>query len=74
MRRRAAEGSPDWSTLDRVAQRTQQVGVTLMLKLRVGRCWATGGGDAQYQRGSKNKTESVMPQDMGAYRAWVAAP
>lgn len=65
------KGSPDWSTLDRVAQRTQQVGVTLMLKLRVGRCWATGGGDAQYQRGSKKKTESVMPQDMGAYRAWV---
>jgi hypothetical protein len=41
-----------------------------MLKLRVGRCWATTG-EATYERGSKGKTESAMPRDMAAYRAWV---
>jgi hypothetical protein len=41
-----------------------------MLKLRVGTCWATGGS-AQYERGSKGKTESLMPADLAAYRAWV---
>jgi hypothetical protein len=64
------QGRPDWSSLDRIAKRSQEVGVTLMLKLRVGRCWATSG-DAAYVRGSKKKTESAMPQDMSAYRAWV---
>ena len=66
------QGSPDWSSLDRIATRSRQVGVTLMLKLRVGRCWATSG-DAQHQRGSKAKTESAMPTDLGAYKAWVHA-
>lgn len=63
-----SQGARDWSTLDRIADRSQKVGVTMMLKLRVGRCWATGG-DAQYERG--RKTESAMPKDMGTYRAWV---
>ncbi|EBM0725474.1 hypothetical protein XE97_24205, partial [Salmonella enterica subsp. enterica serovar Senftenberg] len=66
------QGSPDWSALDRIATRSRQVGATLMLKLRVGRCWATGG-DATHQRGSKAKTESAMPTDLGAYKAWVHA-
>ena len=64
------QGSPDWSALDRIATRSRDVGATLMLKLRVGRCWATPG-DAQHQRGSKSKTESAMPTDLGAYKAWV---
>jgi hypothetical protein len=64
------QGSPDWSALDRIATRSRDVGATLMLKLRVGRCWATSG-DAQHQRGSKSKTESAMPTDLGAYKAWV---
>ncbi len=64
------QGSPDWSSLDRVATRSREVGVTLLLKLRVGRCWATSG-DAQHERGSKSKTESAMPTDLGAYKAWV---
>ncbi|KRE58807.1 hypothetical protein [Phycicoccus sp. Soil748] len=66
------QGSPDWSSLDRIATRSREIGTTLMLKLRVGRCWATSG-DAQYQRGSKAKTESAMPTDLGAYKAWVQA-
>ena len=68
VRRRGEPGARDWSTLDRIADRSQKVGVTMMLKLRVGRCWATGG-EAQYERG--RKTESAMPKDMGTYRAWV---
>lgn len=64
------QGHPDWSSLDRIAERTRSVGITLMLKLRVGRCWATGGS-AQYERGSKGKTESAMPRDLNAYRSWV---
>ncbi|MDF2093736.1 hypothetical protein P0Y31_15405 [Knoellia sp. 3-2P3] len=64
------QGRPDWSSLDRIAERSRTVGVTLMLKLRVGTCWATGGS-AQYERGSKGKTESLMPTDLAAYRAWV---
>ena len=63
-----SQGARDWSTLDRIADRSQKVGVTMMLKLRVGRCWATGG-EAQYERG--RKTKSAMPKDMGTYRAWV---
>jgi hypothetical protein len=66
------KGSPDWSALDRVATRSREVGSTLLLKLRVGRCWATSG-DVQHQRGSKSKTESAMPTDLAAYRAWVGA-
>jgi hypothetical protein len=64
------QGSPDWSALDQVATRSREVGATLLLKLRVGRCWATPG-DAQHQRGSKSKTESAMPTDLAAYREWV---
>jgi hypothetical protein len=64
------QGYPDWTSLDRIAERSRAVGVTLMLKLRVGMCWATPG-EPQYERGSKSKTESAMPRDMNAYRAWV---
>lgn len=66
------QGSPDWSSLDRVATRSRELGVNLMLKLRVGRCWATNGS-ATFERGSKNKTESAMPNDLEAYKAWVQA-
>ncbi len=64
------QGSPDWSSLDRVATRSRELGVNLMLKLRVGRCWATSGS-ATFVRGSKSKTESAMPNDLDAYKAWV---
>lgn len=63
------QGRPDWTVLDRVVERSSRVGVTMMLKLRVGRCWATGG-DAQHERG-RNKTESAMPQNLDTYRGWV---
>lgn len=64
------QGQPDWSAVDRVAQRTAALGYTLALKIRVGTCWATGGR-GQFVRGSKGKTESGVPLDMAAYRAFV---
>jgi hypothetical protein len=67
-----APGPVDWSRVDRVAEGTKRFGITLMLKIRVGRCWVTAG-DAQYTRGSKNKTESAMPTDMGAYSDFVGS-
>lgn len=66
------QGHPDWSGLDRIATRSRDLGIHLLLKLRVGRCWATGG-EAQHARGSKNKTESAMPRDLATYSAWVRA-
>jgi hypothetical protein len=44
--------------------------MTLLLKIRVGMCWATDG-DPQYVRGAANKTESSMPRDLAAYQAFV---
>jgi hypothetical protein len=59
-------GTYDWSELDTVADQAESVGHELMLKVRVGSCWATGGqvGEA---RGAKGKTASVTPTDMDAY-------
>ncbi len=67
------QGQIDWSTLDRIAQQSSQLGIQLMLKIRVGQCdWATGGQAARV-RGSKNKTESLMPLDLGQYASFVSA-
>ncbi|SDZ24726.1 hypothetical protein SAMN05444365_10836 [Micromonospora pattaloongensis] len=64
------KGRPNWSSVDQVAARSRDLGITLSLKIRIGVCWATGGAPA-YTRGQANKTESAMPRDMGAYRAFV---
>ena len=60
------EGTRDWSELDQVATQAEAVGHELMLKVRVGSCWATGGqvGEA---RGEKEKTASVTPVDLEKY-------
>jgi hypothetical protein len=65
-------GSYDWSELDTVADQAESVGHELMLKVRVGSCWATGGqvGEA---RGAKGKTASVTPTDMDAYDEFLRA-
>ncbi|MEU8264220.1 hypothetical protein AB0C02_26795 [Micromonospora sp. NPDC048999] len=65
-----AQGQPDWSAVDRIAQRTRDLGITLNLKIRIGTCWATGG-TAQHTRGEAGKTESRMPQNLDAYQAFV---
>ncbi len=64
------EGQQDWKTMDSVAKRAQSAGVKLMIKIRVGTCWATPG-EANYVRGQKNKTESSMPSDLDKYAAFV---
>ncbi len=65
-----APGQVDWAPIDRIVKRADEVGVTLMLKIRVGSCWATSGA-AQHVRGAKNKTESLMPSDLGTYADFV---
>ncbi|GAA4445964.1 hypothetical protein GCM10023170_025510 [Phytohabitans houttuyneae] len=64
------QGRPDWSAVDRVAERSRSLGITLHLKIRTGVCWATGG-TAQHVRGTANKTESAMPRDLDAYKSFV---
>ncbi len=66
------QGSPDWTALDRIADRSRALNISLDLKIRTGVCWATGGA-AQFTRGQANKTESAMPKDMAAYQAFVTA-
>jgi hypothetical protein len=65
-----ASAPVDWSSVDQVAQSSQALGIHLMLKIRVGRCWATGG-KAQFTRGAGNKTESAMPKSLPAYSDFV---
>jgi hypothetical protein len=64
------EGTRDWSELDAVASQVEAVGQELMIKIRVGSCWNTGGqvGEA---RGTKGKTASITPTDMAKYDDFV---
>jgi hypothetical protein len=66
------EGTYDWSELDEATAQAESVGQELMLKVRVGSCWATGGqiGEA---RGAKGKTASTTPVDMAKYDAFLNA-
>jgi hypothetical protein len=64
------QGKPDWGDVDRIAERTRALGITLNLKIRVGMCWATDG-TAEHTRGEAAKTESAMPRDLDAYRSFV---
>ncbi|WP_434739782.1 hypothetical protein [Micromonospora sp. SH-82] len=63
-------GDRDWSGLDRIAQRSRDLNITLHIKIRTGMCWATGGSP-QFTRGQLNKTESAMPLDMAVYQGFV---
>ncbi|MFY1698815.1 hypothetical protein [Solwaraspora sp. WMMA2101] len=63
-------GRPDWTALDRIAQRSQDLGIALNIKIRTEMCWATGG-TPEFPRGEANKTESTMPLDMAAYQRFV---
>lgn len=67
------EGKQDWATMDAVARKAKTVGAQLMIKIRVGSCWATTQSDPQHVRGTKNKTESFMPKDMSKYNAFVSS-
>jgi hypothetical protein len=64
------QGQLDWGLLDRVVRSGQRLGYQMMLKIRVGSCWATGGRRGE-ERGDKRKTVSAMPEDLAAYQAFV---
>jgi hypothetical protein len=66
------QGDPDWAALDRIAQRSKDLGIRLGLKIRVGVCRATGGA-ARHTRGQAGKTESAMPQDLTRYQQFVTS-
>lgn len=63
-------GHLEWQRTDAVAQQTRQLGMSLMLKIRVGACWATSA-PADHVRGQKHKTESEMPRDLEMYTSFV---
>lgn len=67
------EGQQDWKTMDDVARKAQAVDARLMIKIRVGSCWATTQSNPQHVRGTKNKTESFMPKDLDKYKAFVTS-
>src|SRR5215218_5172994 len=64
------QGQLDWGVVDRVVRSGRRLGYEMMLKIRVGSCWATGGRHGE-ERGDKRKTVSAMPQDLAAYQAFV---
>jgi hypothetical protein len=65
-------GPADWAQLDRVVERSRDLGVEMMLKIRTGTCAVTGG-TAKFTRGAKNKSESRLPKDLTAYAAFVTS-
>lgn len=66
-----SEGQTNWSTIDRVVERTRALDMKLLLKIRVGMCWATDG-EPQYARGA-GKTESGMPKDLAKYEQFITS-
>ncbi|MGL5815921.1 MAG: hypothetical protein ACRCYR_00045 [Phycicoccus sp.] len=66
----AKQGERDWATLDRIARQAEESSVDLMLKIRVGQCWATGR-EGEFVRGEKGKTESGVPKSEQEYSGFV---
>jgi hypothetical protein len=66
------QGARDWSELDRAMAVALQYDIDLMLKIRVGSCWATGG-QIGTPRGEREKTASTTPEDLALYDDWVTA-
>jgi hypothetical protein len=64
------QGRRDWSRIDNVARSSQRLGYSLLLKIRVGSCWITGGQRGTL-RGAQRKTASAMPLDLNTYQAFV---
>lgn len=64
------EGTQNWTRLDRVVTNAQELNIALMIKIRVGSCWATGGvaGDS---RGERDRRASALPEDMDLYNQFV---
>jgi hypothetical protein len=64
------QGRRDWSQVDEVARSTRALGYSLLLKIRTGSCWVTGGQRGTL-RGRQQKTASAMPDDLAAYQEFV---
>ncbi|MEO7269240.1 MAG: hypothetical protein ABIW49_08560 [Knoellia sp.] len=64
-------GKRVWESADRVASRAERADVELMLKIRVGQCWATGE-KGEFVRGAKAKTESGVPRSEKEYTDFVS--
>jgi hypothetical protein len=64
------QGRRDWRQVDEVARSTRALGYSLLLKIRTGSCWVTGG-QRGISRGRQQKTASAMPQDLAAYQEFV---
>ena len=66
------QGRRDWSQVDEVARSTRALGYSLLLKIRTGSCWATGGQRGTVRGSGRNqKTASAMPRDLAAYQDFV---
>jgi hypothetical protein len=64
-------GERRWDRLDRIVADSRALGYELVLKIRVGSCWATGGAIAPVHGDEVRSTPSQMPLDPDAYQAFV---
>lgn len=64
-------GHRDWGSVDAVVRASNTLGYPLLLKLRVGSCWATGGRGGHERGTNRKKTASAMPLDLKAYEGFV---
>lgn len=66
-------GERDWGRVDEVVATTAALGHQLMLKIRTGSCWATGGDADSVLDAAEQTTKrpSALPADLDAYAAFV---
>jgi hypothetical protein len=66
------QGRRDWSQVDQVVRSTRALGYSLLLKIRTGSCWVTGGQRGTVRgSGGRQKTASATPLDLAAYQDFV---
>ena len=61
----------NWDRADKNIGRATSVGITPMIRIRVGSCWATGGEKIDAGRGGLGYSVSTMPVDDAAYQDFV---
>ncbi len=64
------QGQRRWGPVDKAVGYAVSMHITMVLKIRVGSCWASSE-NASFQRGKSDKTESFMPKDIGLYEDFV---
>lgn len=67
-----SEGARDWKIVDDAVDDAEQLDWQLVLKIRTGSCWATGGRIGE-PAGNRRMTVSVPPTDLDAYAQFVRA-